>query len=184
MPSHSPDIPTFLLPPFSPAQSFNFNIVTIHNTSGVNGQNTQWWIANSSGLDGDQVIIAWIHSHVQGMQCCFSSIDVHSQHAMQMMYPGSFGIVMEVKKCSEIGKTDAFVLTDHGLARVLSCNLNNLSHSGAQHESCSRSDLYQSIWASIAFTNQPIEVLDFMEQPEGTYFTILPIFELKLQFDH
>ena len=58
-----------------------------HNTLGVNGQNTQWWIANSSGLDGDQVIIAWIHSHVQGMQCCFSSIDVHSQHAMQIMYP-------------------------------------------------------------------------------------------------
>ena len=105
-------------------------------------------MVNNLGSNEKQVrVISWIHSHVKGMDCSFSSIDIHTQCSLQDYYPGSFGTVVEIKKDSSIGKFDAFVVTELGGATVWDCNERNRAKSLArvQHQKCSSSAFYKSI---------------------------------------
>ena len=115
--------------------------------SGIQGQDSQLWLANNLNPGREFALIAWIHSHVQGMHCCFSSIDIHTQYAQQIIYEGSFGIVVEIKRDSTVGKYDAYKVTDEGAAHVWDCNDKNRGSPLArkQHQSCSGPSFYKSI---------------------------------------
>ena len=41
-------------------------------------------------------LIMWIHSHVRGSECCFSSIDNHTQYAYSKYHSGVLGLVIEI----------------------------------------------------------------------------------------
>ena len=47
----------------------------------------------------DFVLISWIHSHVGGVPCGFSSIDMHSQFLYERAYPGILGTVFQINVC-------------------------------------------------------------------------------------
>ena len=122
------------------------------------------WLLENIHVGKSLSIIAWIHSHVQNMHCCYSSVDVHMQYAQQMVYTGCFGIVVEIKNNSEIGKFDAYVLTDLGLATVWDCNDQHreFPKSRIQHPSCHGQSLYKSIWSSLSFSARSLQVMNFV----------------------
>ena len=47
------------------------------------------------------IFAAWIHSHVSGNKCFFSSIDLHTQFAFEQCSPDVLGCVVE------LGETEA-----------------------------------------------------------------------------
>ena len=105
------------------------------------------WMHGNINTGRPLSFIAWIHSHVAGMHCCFSSIDVHTQYSHQLLYPGSFGIVVQIRRDSSVGVCDAYIVNDDGSARVWDCNDRNRSRplSRVQHQSCGIPALYTSI---------------------------------------
>ena len=131
----------------------------------INGQDTQMWMLLNLNLGENLAIIGWIHSHVQSMHCCFSSVDIHTQFAQQRMYEGSFGLVVEIKPDSTVGNYDAYMVSELGKAAVQECNRLH-SPSRIQHESCSHEEFYYSIWHLITFTSDTITVLNFLNQTD------------------
>ena len=88
-------------------------------------------------------VIAWIHSHVKGAPCGFSTIHVHTQYEHMLNYPNIVGIVVEIAR-SGVVKADAFSLTEIGFEAVAHCSrTSNLS--SVQHGSCSSFDFFKSV---------------------------------------
>ena len=68
---------------------------------GINAAESMEWIFHQSDIaksDNNPKIMAWIHSHVRGSECGFSSIDVHTQYAFSRIYNGILGMVVEIDK--------------------------------------------------------------------------------------
>ena len=69
---------------------------------GIENQTTEEWIFNQSHAHhehkDDLVLISWIHSHVGGVTCGFSSIDMHTQYCYEWSSPGILGAVFEIDK--------------------------------------------------------------------------------------
>ena len=55
-------------------------------------------------LDDKTVIISWVHSHVRGNPCFFSSLDMHCQYAYEDQYPGILGTVFEITEENNCNK--------------------------------------------------------------------------------
>ena len=127
-------------------------------------------MANNLNCGRKFTIVSWIHSHVQGMKCCFSSIDIHTQYALQQIYPNCFGIVVEIKRDSLAGQYDAYKVTDDGATHVWLCNDRHKRRSMArvQHESCGSQALYKSIMSGLSFNTSTLETLNFMTNPTST----------------
>ncbi len=91
---------------------------------GTHGLPSEWWIMRESstakqhGTD-NTVLAAWIHTHVRGVKCGFSSVDVHTQYAYShdAMYPNIMGHVVELCQDGSIIE-DFFTLTAEGKAQV------------------------------------------------------------------
>ena len=45
--------------------------------------------------------VFWVHSHVRGTKCGFSSIDLHTQYAFELTIPHILGLVIEMNNTEE-----------------------------------------------------------------------------------
>ena len=68
--------------------------------TGINGQDSSIWISENSLCYKKYGNLArytlWIHSHVQGTKCGFSSIDIHCQYAYERLFQDILGCVFEI----------------------------------------------------------------------------------------
>ena len=117
-----------------------FHIKTMLIHIGILGQDTQMWIAEHSESFTSQrnpSIVAWIHTHVNGNECFFSSIDVHTQFAYEKIFPDVLGCVVELHKY-KVANVEFYQLTEQGDSKVAKCR------EKGHHESCSNPAYYQS----------------------------------------
>ena len=83
---------------------------------GIGAENTiSWAFHNFRGENNrKQVVLAWIHSHVQSVKCNFSSVDVHTQHTFAKIHDGILGLVIELKENGNLGQYDFFEMSLQG----------------------------------------------------------------------
>ena len=113
-------------------------------------------------------IVSWIHSHVRGNQCFFSSVDVHTQLSMNFLFPQITGIVVEIGNDGQCIKYDSYSLTHLGEKEVKSCARSH-SFGSELHHNCSNQDFYHSSLSNIDFlTTLPLNVANFLS---GSYST-------------
>ncbi|XP_076799470.1 uncharacterized protein LOC143444200 [Clavelina lepadiformis] len=127
------------------------------------GMETSVWIAEQSQTAkihrSKTTVILWIHSHVQGSTCGYTSIDVHTQFRYsRVMYPGIIGQVIEIKEDGTY-VSDYFTLSDVGDDVVAErSRINNLSN--VCHDLCTNRRVYVSCQEIIAYTEETISVQD------------------------
>ena len=65
---------------------------------GIGGKDTQIWITENSQVlkSNGGTYAAWIHSHVSGNTCFFSSIDLHTQFVFEQFSSDVLGCVVEL----------------------------------------------------------------------------------------
>ena len=109
------------------------------------------------------LVIAWIHSHVRGSECSFSSIDNHTQHSFSKLHKGVLGLVIEIKKNGQKGSHDFFELTQIGRKTIERCSRQKNCISNEQHDSCNGREFYQSAYNKVIFDPSfSLKVRNFM----------------------
>ena len=53
------------------------------------------WIVDQTQKEG-YVLVSWIHSHVGGTLCGFSSVDMHTQYRWEQAFPAVLGTVLQI----------------------------------------------------------------------------------------
>ena len=108
-------------------------------------------------------LISWIHSHVGGSECFFSSIDNHTQYSYHQVHKGVLGLVVEIKQNGKKGAYDFFELSSFGKKEVEKCSRQKNCITTAQHESCMGRNFYQSAMSKVIFDDfYSIKVDNFM----------------------
>ena len=98
-------------------------------------------------------LMLWIHTHVRGSYCGFSSIDCHTQFAYKTISSEVLGLVAELDSEGLCKDYDFLELTDLGQNSVKKCGRSsNLSH--IQHESCSEPGYFQSAKDKVIFSDE------------------------------
>ena len=119
------------------------------------------WISLNSPMSkkyGSKIsIAAWIHSHVQGVECCFSSVDVHTQFTLSKTFNDILGLVFELDKDGDPKKHDFYGLTRRGFTKVNECRKPGLNF----HDECTEKSYYTSQKHLIDPIDGPLEVHDF-----------------------
>ena len=103
----------------------------------------------------------WIHSHVEGNKCGFSSTDIQTQFAYEQMVPNILGCVFEVGK-TKIVKYDFFKLTAEGKDRVKTCQ-----KSATLHSSCFGRTFYEIVPVNVISSLQTDIVLNIIDAREN-----------------
>ena len=106
-------------------------------------------------------IAAWVHSHVQGVECCFSSIDVHTHLMLKNTFNDILGLVFELDEYGDPNKHDFYQLSTKGLLSVRKCR----KPSSDFHDECARKSYYLSQKHLIDEIDGPLEVHDFFPLP-------------------
>ena len=71
------------------------------------------WIMDQ--MDNEKfVVVSWIHSHVDGTACGFSSVDMHSQFRYEEAFQRVLGTVLEIDRQNQCKKHDFCRLTEKG----------------------------------------------------------------------
>ena len=119
------------------------------------------WITLNSPMKkkyGSKLSIAtWIHSHVEEVKCCFSSIDLHTQNTLSKMYPDILGMVCQIGKDGSLEKHDYFGLTRKGHYGLSKCKKSGTKF----HEGCYNESFYTSYKHLITTFEGPLEVHDY-----------------------
>ena len=139
--------------------------IFIYFVSGIEGQNSLIWAFDKFKVDRKEqpCLISWIHSHVGGSECCFSSIDNHTQHSYNKFYKGVLGLVVEIKQNGKKGVYDFFELSSFGKKAIEKCSRRKNCITTQQHESCMGREFYQSAMTKVLFDDfYSIEVANFM----------------------
>ena len=131
---------------------------------GINGEDTALWAlaqSKSSLQHLELKTVAWIHSHVRGSFCGFSSVDVHTQHtSTKLTYENIIGIVVELSENDFCTKFDAYQLTPQGKNAVEVCRIQNTS---IQHSECSDAKFFESVLSKVSFLpNEDIFISNFL----------------------
>lgn len=132
---------------------------------GIEGQPSIAWAFDKFKVDRKEqpCLISWIHSHVGGSECCFSSIDNHTQHTYSKVHKGVLGLVVEIKHNGKKGAYDFFELTSFGKQKIEKCSRQPNVITTQQHESCMGREFYQSARKKVLFDAfYSIEVANFM----------------------
>ena len=104
----------------------------------------------------DVIPISWIHTHVGGHPCGFSSVDMHSQYRHGEF--GMFGTVFEISRKNICEKFDFYTLTEEGTNVVGACN----NPASVQHSSCYSFDFFSSIMAQVSIVDSlPLQMSNF-----------------------
>ena len=106
-------------------------------------------------------IAAWVHSHVQGVECCFSSIDVHTHLMLKNTFNDILGLVFELDEYGDPNKHDFYQLSTKGLLSVRKCQ----KPSSDFHDECARKSYYLSQKHLIDEIDGPLQVHDFFPLP-------------------
>ena len=94
-------------------------------------------------FEHDEKIIGWVHSHVRGIKCFFSSLDVHNQYLSQRLDSNHLGLVVQIHPDGTLVDHDYYQLTSLGMTTVTNC-LNGSTDNSKQHPSCGGDNLYMS----------------------------------------
>ena len=132
---------------------------------GIEGQNSLMWAFDKFQVDRKEkpCLISWIHSHVGGSECFFSSIDNHTQYSYQKVHKGVLGLVVEIKPNGKKGSYDFFELSSFGKKELEKCSRQKNCVTTQQHESCMGREFYQSAMTKVLFDDfYSIEVANFM----------------------
>ena len=120
-------------------------------------------------LTKDTKLAFWIHTHVRGSLCGFSSVDVHTQYAYNLLSPKVLGLVIQLNENGECENYDFYELTSTGSKIVKECG-KTLNLSSIQHESCSGQDLFKSAKQKIEFSEKiSINVQDYRISTEEKF---------------
>ena len=123
-------------------------------------KNTSAWILNDSPMKekyGSKLsVVAWAHSHVQGLQCSFSATDVHTQFTWSKSYPDILGLVFELDQEGFLKNYDMFGLTKPGNQNVKKCIL-----PGNQCDKCDENSNYASFKHFVNWFDGSLEVHDY-----------------------
>ncbi len=128
---------------------------------GICGEDSSLWMRHQSPagqLHQDNFrIIAWVHSHVRGALCGFSSVDVHTQYMYNRLCQGwtIYGLVYEINQERSGSISSWLDLTDVGRNMVSQCSTTH-----QQHEACSEKNFYQSFDNLVQYCDLPLAVVD------------------------
>ena len=122
-------------------------------------EDTWEWISNNSGAKKkleNMIPVSWIHTHVGGVPCGFSSVDMHSQYMLEQL--GMFGTVFEINKKNICDKFDFYTLTEEGTNVVGACS----KDVHVQHQSCYSLDFFCSIMPQVSIVDSlPLQISNF-----------------------
>ena len=93
---------------------------------------------------GRPYLMSWIHSHVGGAECFFSSVDVHTQHTLAKFHEAVIGMVIQLNENDEIVHHDFYEMSRQGLRHVENCSKKRNCNSRQQHDSCYNTNLYKT----------------------------------------
>ena len=93
---------------------------------------------------GRPYLMSWIHSHVGGAECFFSSVDVHTQHTLAKFHEAVIGMVIQLNENDEIAHHDFYEMSRQGLRHVENCSKKRNCNSRQQHDSCYNTNLYKT----------------------------------------
>ena len=151
-----------------------------------NDTTPEWIFKNSPALanHGSKLcMVAWIHSHVRGNGCFFSSVDVHThyQFSQSLGLEGFLGMVFQITETNKLKKYDAFDLTSLGIKSVAQCGREkNLSHQ--LHPKCDSSTFYMSRLNSITILSSlNLEISNFFDSCPPEQINSLP--EIAMEVD-
>ena len=123
-------------------------------------KNTRHWIAHNSPMKKKHPtnisVVAWVHSHVQGVRCFFTGTDVHTQFTWTKFYPDILGLVVELDRDGVMKSYDYFGLTRQGKRNVEKCR-----NPGNECGNCSKNSNYSSCVHLINEFKGPLEIHDF-----------------------
>ena len=88
-------------------------------------------------------LLLWIHSHVRGTKCCFSSIDMHTQFGYRTISQNVLGLVIELNTDGRCTNHDFYELSSEGHEQVKKCG-KHFNLASILHESCSDEIFYKS----------------------------------------
>ena len=116
--------------------------------TGINGNpDSLTWIFENFDSEGkgNPHLICWIHSHVGGIKCGFSSIDVHTQHTLSKIHDEVLGMVIELNEGGQIANHDFYEISREGSRCVESCSRKKGCNAREQHDSCYNVNFYKSV---------------------------------------
>ena len=93
---------------------------------------------------GRPYLMSWIHSHVGGAECFFSSVDVHTQHTLAKFHEAVIGMVIQLDENDKIVHHDFYEMSRQGLRHVENCSKKRNCNSRQQHDSCYNTNLYKT----------------------------------------
>ena len=105
-------------------------------------------------------IVSWVHSHVEDVKCCFSSVDMHTQFTLNKMYPDILGLVCQIGKDNSLEDYDFYGLTRKGYHGLSRCKKSGTKF----HEGCYKESFYASQKHMITFFDGLLEVHDYFDQ--------------------
>ena len=109
------------------------------------------------------VLMSWIHSHVQGVKCNFSSVDLHTQHTFAKVYKNILGLVVELTEAGQIAKYDFFEMSVKGKLSIEICSRKENCQPRLQHQSCNNDLYYKSSIEKVIFHDDTsLECKNFM----------------------
>ena len=122
--------------------------MTLNIFTGMNGMDSSLpWIFENFDSEGKRNphLICWIHSHVGGIKCGFSSIDVHTQHTIAKIHDEVLGMVIELNESGQIANHDFYEISRQGSRCVESCSRKRGCNAMQQHDSCYNVNFYKSV---------------------------------------
>ena len=104
-------------------------------------------------------IAAWVHSHVEGVECCFSSVDLHTQFTWSQVFPDILGLVFEIDQDGLPAEYDFYGLTTQGVTKLRECR----KPGSDGHVECDKKSYYTSKLQLIDPIDIHLEVHDFFQ---------------------
>ena len=138
-----------------------------YSSLGIDGKDSVPWAfqAFKDERKKKPCLIAWIHSHVRGAECCFSSIDNHTQYAYSKVHNAVLGLVIEIDLNGKKGVEDFFEMSKSGKAAIETCSRKKDCITNQQHDSCSDRMFYQSAAHKVIFDDFfSVNVKNFMDK--------------------
>ena len=121
------------------------------------------WISMNSPMKkkyGSKLsIAAWVHSHVEGVECCFSSVDLHTQFTWSQVFPDILGLVFEIDQDGLPAEYDFYGLTTQGITELRKCR----KPGSDGHVECDKKSYYTSKLHLIDPIDIHLEVHDFFQ---------------------
>ena len=139
---------------FSPYSTVpNQSLILFSFILGIENEDSLPWAFETFKTERNKtpILIAWIHSHVRGAECSFSSIDNHTQHAYSKLHREVLGLVIEIQPNGKKGVYDFFELSKLGIEAIERCSRSKNCITTAQHDSCTGRKFYQSAMEKVSF---------------------------------